>query len=220
MHVNLPIKGTRPRLVQKRFSYTLRGINEQVKAISNHNPPLYDRWRSSVSCCGLRDSVRCGSLCCPYTRVTCLIHCDDLKWRPIWTAVQKYLNIIKNKPNLSTYFNKRRDKSRSQRSIPEIINGLYQRLSTVCTRDCQRSIPETVNGLYQRLSTVYTRDCQRSIPETVNGLYQRLSTVCTRDCQRSVPETVNGLYQRLSNSWTWERWMCPNCQNNRAKLMA
>jgi len=48
--ITSPASITTPWLPPKRFSYTLRGINEQCKAISSHNPPLYDRWQSNVTC--------------------------------------------------------------------------------------------------------------------------------------------------------------------------
>ena len=69
----------------KRFSYTLRGINEQCKAISSHDPPLYDRWRSSVICVW-----SCGVLggCGPFILCTLIF----FMWRTVtvWKERQFY----------------------------------------------------------------------------------------------------------------------------------
>jgi hypothetical protein len=64
--ITSPSSITTPWLLLKRLFYTLQGTNERCKAISSHNPPLYDRWRSSVNCVSCVRS--CGVLrgCDPF----------------------------------------------------------------------------------------------------------------------------------------------------------
>lgn len=118
MHDNLPINITTPWLLPKRFSYTLRGTNEQCKSISSHNPPLYDRWRSSVRCVW-----SCGGLagCGPFILCTLLL----LMW---WTVMvgkeRQFWLLLITKHEIGACFNKRHDKSWNDMSGQGILKPI------------------------------------------------------------------------------------------------
>jgi len=103
--ITFPSSITRPWLLPQWFSYTLRGINEQCKAISSHNSPLYDRWRSSVSCvwsCGVLGS------CSPFLLCTLVLFMSRIVM--VWKEGQSQL-LLTTKHKIGACFNKSRDKS-------------------------------------------------------------------------------------------------------------
>ena len=116
--ITSPSSITTPWLLPKRFSYTLRGTNEQCKSISSHNPLLYDRWRSSVSCVWSR-GVLTG--CVPFIFCTLVLF---MWWIVMAWKERQFQLLLTTKHKISACFNKRRDKSGNDVFGPGILKPI------------------------------------------------------------------------------------------------
>jgi hypothetical protein len=108
-----------PWLLPKRFSYTLRGTNKQCKSISSRNPPLYDRWRSSVSCVWSYGGL---AGCDPFILCTLVLF---MWWIVMVWKERQFQLLLTTKHTIGACFNKRRDKSGNDASGPGILKPIF-----------------------------------------------------------------------------------------------